>query len=167
MAGPISTRSATILFEMVTGGRPYDHESKVTLLGMHVTAPIPTMASRVPSGNIPPELDAVVTRLLAKEAATRFDDARELIDELDRLTAQLTASGLLAAPLPASSVARTPRASGPRVTGLDAPSSATVVGPSRVGMPSASEPAEPRVAFRCIARSGRPWGAPMGHAPNE
>jgi serine/threonine protein kinase len=129
-----------ILFEMMTGGRPYDHESKVTLLGMHVTAPIPTMASRVPGANIPPVLDALVTRLLAKEATARFDDARELIDELDRLTAQLTVSGLLAAPLPASSVARTPRASGPRFTGLDAPSSATVVGPSRVGMPWASGP---------------------------
>src|SRR5579863_8502494 len=27
-----------ILFEMIVGKRPYDHESKVTLLGMHVTA---------------------------------------------------------------------------------------------------------------------------------
>jgi serine/threonine protein kinase len=129
-----------ILFEMMTGGRPYDHESKVTLLGMHVTAPIPTMASRVPDASIPPELEAVVATLLAKDAAARFGDARELIDELDRLAATLTASGLLGAPVPAPPTARTPRASGPRFTSVDTATSATALGPSRTGLPSASGP---------------------------
>jgi serine/threonine protein kinase len=70
-------------FEMITGKRPYDHESKVTLLGMHVTAPIPRMADRAPGANIPPEIDAIVTRLLAKDAAARFGDAKELMEALD------------------------------------------------------------------------------------
>ena len=95
-----------ILFEMLTGGRPYDHESKVTLLGMHVTAPVPRMTERAPDADIPVELDTIVTKLLAKDAAARFESAKELIEELDRVTAQLTARGLIGE-LPA--VARAPR----------------------------------------------------------
>ncbi len=72
-----------ILFEMVTGTRPYQHESKVTLLGMHVTAPIPRMRDRAPDLEIPASLDAIVSRLLAKEAAARFADAAELIRALE------------------------------------------------------------------------------------
>jgi serine/threonine-protein kinase len=74
-----------ILFEMATGTRPYEHESKVTLLGMHVTAPVPKMRERAPERGIPPALDAIVTRLLAKDAAARFADAKELAEALGTL----------------------------------------------------------------------------------
>jgi serine/threonine protein kinase len=74
-----------IAFEMITGSRPYQHESKVTLLGMHVTAPIPSMLERAPDANIPLEIDAIVARLLAKDSAARFVDARELIEALDTI----------------------------------------------------------------------------------
>ncbi len=79
-------------FEMITGARPYNHESKVTLLGMHVTAPIPSMAERAPGANIPPEIDAIVARLLAKDAAARFSDARELIEAIDAASPHLPVS---------------------------------------------------------------------------
>jgi serine/threonine protein kinase len=72
-----------ILFEMITGTRPYQHDSKVALLGMHVTAPIPRMRERAPEMEIPPSLEAVVHRLLAKEASARFSDAKELIVALE------------------------------------------------------------------------------------
>ena len=95
---PVDSRAdlyslGVILFEMLTSARPYEHESKVTLLGMHVTAPIPRMRDRAPQASIPPALDGIVTRLLAKERADRFGDARELIDGLDVCTAQLVAEG--------------------------------------------------------------------------
>ena len=80
-----------MMFEMIAGARPYEHESKVTLLGMHVTAPIPKMADRAPDANVPPEVEAIVTRLLAKEAAARFADAKELVEALDAVSAQLAA----------------------------------------------------------------------------
>jgi eukaryotic-like serine/threonine-protein kinase len=67
-------------FEMLTGTRPFDHESKVTLLGMQVTAPVPKMAQLAPDADIPPAIEAIVARLLAKEASNRFADARELLD---------------------------------------------------------------------------------------
>jgi eukaryotic-like serine/threonine-protein kinase len=78
-----------IMFEMITGTRPYQHDSKVALLGMHVTAPIPRMRERAPETEIPPNLEALVHRLLAKEASARFSDAKELIAALEACTQKL------------------------------------------------------------------------------
>jgi serine/threonine-protein kinase len=128
-----------ILFEMLTGTRPYQHESKVTLLGMHVTAPIPAMKERAPEADIPNELDAIVTRLLAKEASARFANARELIVALETCTANLMAQGriaeLPATSTPASSQSR--RASGSRFTGPEAPTASgpLALGPTRLALP--------------------------------
>jgi tRNA A-37 threonylcarbamoyl transferase component Bud32 len=70
-------------FEMITGKRPYQHESKVTLLGMHVAAPIPSMSERAPDANVPADVEAIVTRLLSKDSAQRFPSARDLVEALD------------------------------------------------------------------------------------
>jgi serine/threonine-protein kinase len=135
-----------ITFEMLTGNRPFEHESKVTLLGMHVTAAIPKMRERVPEANIPVEVDAIVTRLLAKESTARFADARELIDAIDGVSTQLAAAGRIAEPLAPMSMG-SPRpsladsnASGPRSalalqpTGLAQPAHVSQPGlPSLVG----------------------------------
>ncbi len=64
-------------FEMLVGQRPFDHDSKVKLLGMHVTAPVPQMM------DVPPEADQIVTKLLKKEASERYQDAKELVDAID------------------------------------------------------------------------------------
>src|SRR5580658_8494790 len=121
-----------MLFEMVTGARPYDHESKVTLLGMHVTAPVPSMRQRLPDDNIPEEVDAIVTRLLAKEATARFGDAKGLIDALDTAVADLAARGLIAEPLPPASLVQPSRATKVEATG---PRSALALGPTSFAQP--------------------------------
>jgi serine/threonine protein kinase len=122
-----------ILFEMVTGARPYESESKVTLLGMHVTAPVPSMRARVPDAGIPEEMDAIVTRLLAKEATARFGDAKALIDALDAAFVALTERGLIAEPLPPVSPGQSPGARGER--------SGPRSGPLALGPTSIAEPA--------------------------
>ena len=71
-------------FEMIAGARPFEHESKVTLArdardGAHPADERP----RRPTRNVPAEVDAIVTRLLAKEASARFADSKELVDALD------------------------------------------------------------------------------------
>src|SRR5277367_2440637 len=88
-----------MMFEMIVGTRPYEHESKVTLLGMHVTAPIPKMAERAADANVPPEADAIVTRLLAKEASARFADSKDLVDAIDTATHHLATIGRIPEPL--------------------------------------------------------------------
>ena len=82
-------------FEMITGTRPYNHESKVTLLGMHVTAPIPSMAERAPEAKVPTAIDRIVGRLLAKDAAARFSDAKELIEAIDAAGPQVPGAARL------------------------------------------------------------------------
>ncbi len=72
-----------LTFEMLAGVRPFDHESKVTLLGMHVTAPVPPIAQKNPNVHVPPEVEAIVIRMLAKESTARYDDAKDLVDALD------------------------------------------------------------------------------------
>ncbi len=80
-------------FEMLTGSRPYDHDSKVALLGMHVTAPIPLPSERCPEANLPPEVDALIKKLLAKEASERYQDAKEVLDATLGALASLAAQG--------------------------------------------------------------------------
>jgi serine/threonine-protein kinase len=86
-----------ILFEMLSGKRPFENESKVTLLGMHVTAPVPKITDKAPGVVVPGEVEAIIQRLMEKEAKKRFATARELIEALER------ALGM--SPLPGSSPA--------------------------------------------------------------
>jgi serine/threonine-protein kinase len=140
-----------MMYEMLTGERPFDHESKVALLGMHVTAPVPPFSERAPDARIPREVEAITTRLLAKEAAHRFADARELVDAIGAIEQQLVAHGIIqstAIVMPAmsgpmsgpmsgalSGQARPPLGSGPKLLSADASSSYPSIdgGPPRAG----------------------------------
>ena len=74
-----------ILYEMLTGLRPFDAESKVTLLGMKVTTDPPAMSTKNPEVKVPSSVEALVLRLLAKEASKRYQDARELGEAMDNI----------------------------------------------------------------------------------
>ncbi len=162
---PIDARAdlyalGAMMFEMIVGARPYEHESKVTLLGMHVTAPIPRMRDRAPSANVPPEVDALVTRLLAKEASARFADAKDLVEALDMAALQLAATGRIPEPLPHS------RGQGPLSSGSRVPSSsALALGPTSFAQPAVSA-ARGRLASLVGAslnqalKSAPPWLTP-------
>ena len=82
-----------IIFEMLCGVRPFDAESKVALLGMQVTAPVPAMATKAPDANVPPEVETIVRKLLAKEASERTADAKEIIDAISVVLGQLVSAG--------------------------------------------------------------------------
>ena len=153
-----------ILFEMITGKRPYEHASKVTLLGMHVTAPIPKMRERAPEADVPVDLDAIVTRLLAKEATARYRDARELIDALDVVTMQLVDEGRIAsagAPDSQVAAARGSR-SGKRRSGVD---SAIALGPTSLAQPAASRPAGGLALPRAVAMASERLARALSSAP--
>jgi serine/threonine protein kinase len=100
-----------IMYEMLTGLRPFDAESKVALLGMQVTAPVPPMATKAPDASIPPEVEALVKQLLAKEASERVADAKIVIDGITTILGQLVANGRIDsgyAPPPASRLGTNP-----------------------------------------------------------
>ncbi|MBK6692664.1 MAG: serine/threonine protein kinase [Myxococcales bacterium] len=72
-----------ITFEMLAGVRPFEHASKVTLLGMHVTAPVPRIADKAPLVVVPEEIEAIIRKTLEKEAGHRYADSKELLEAID------------------------------------------------------------------------------------
>jgi eukaryotic-like serine/threonine-protein kinase len=72
-----------LLFEMLAGARPFDDPDKIALLGAHVSKPIPRLSTRVPKEQFIPEgLESVVTKALAKQPEDRYQNARELSEDL-------------------------------------------------------------------------------------
>ncbi|MCA9679446.1 MAG: serine/threonine protein kinase, partial [Myxococcales bacterium] len=75
-----------VLFEMLTGVRPFVAEETYVLLAQHRSAEVPRLGEHVPAGTVlPPGLQDVVDRALAKEPGARYRDAIEFADALDEL----------------------------------------------------------------------------------
>ncbi len=88
-----------ILYELLTGVVPFEGETAVAIAFKQVSAePYPPSAIRP---GLPPSLDAVVLRALAKDPAQRYADADELIAALEAQRQALPAlSGATAAAVP-------------------------------------------------------------------
>jgi serine/threonine-protein kinase len=71
---------AVVAFELLTGKRPFERESSTAEAMAHVSAPIPPASQANPQ--LPPELDDVLARGLAKEPQHRFRTAAELVGAL-------------------------------------------------------------------------------------
>ena len=69
-----------LLFQMLTGQVPFDGEAMGAVLVKHVAHPPP--APRAVNPNIPPSVDQIVLRCLAKAPDARFSDMRVLRDAL-------------------------------------------------------------------------------------
>src|SRR5918997_1895480 len=71
-ATPASDRYglAVVAWELLTGERPYQGDTAAAEAAAHVHAPIPAVSERRP--DLPPELDWVFTRALAKDARDRY-----------------------------------------------------------------------------------------------
>lgn len=76
-----------ILYEAVTGRRPFDATTLYALLKQQVESdPAPPSTFR---HNLPPALQSVMARSLAKDPAQRFQDARQFANELRQLRESL------------------------------------------------------------------------------
>ncbi len=83
------------LFEMVSGSVPFNAESAVTIMMMHLNNPVPDLNQLRPG--IPPELKACIEKALAKQRQQRFASAQEMAEALKKVL-----SGLSGAELPGS-----------------------------------------------------------------
>ncbi|HEY1554640.1 MAG TPA: serine/threonine-protein kinase [Kofleriaceae bacterium] len=75
-----------VMFELLAGRPPYEHENLRELCMMHVQAPIPVVTS--PHGPLPAKLGDLITTCLQKAPQARFPGMRAMIaaiDEVDRL----------------------------------------------------------------------------------
>ncbi len=77
-----------ILYEMLTGKKPFEVEDVVKLMAMQVTAPPPAFARVAPGADIPACLEAVVMRALEKERERRFRTAAEFREALEKAEAE-------------------------------------------------------------------------------
>jgi serine/threonine-protein kinase len=71
-----------ILFEMLTGVRPFESDDIPLMWNMHLYAPVPSLGDRFPAA-ASPDLDAVIHTLLAKSPHERFETALAVIRALD------------------------------------------------------------------------------------
>lgn len=70
--------AAVVLYELLTGLLPFGDDNPLVVLYRHVTDPVVAPSCCCAPGTIPPELDAVVLRALAKDPAERYATAGEL-----------------------------------------------------------------------------------------
>lgn len=69
-----------ILFESLTGRKPFPAETPVKQLMAHVLEPVPNILTLNP--DLPPDCDSVIQRALAKDREARFGSAQELTEAL-------------------------------------------------------------------------------------
>ncbi|MBX6316183.1 MAG: serine/threonine protein kinase, partial [Isosphaeraceae bacterium] len=90
IGGAIDTRSdlysvGVILYELLTGYRPF---AGPHVTYQHLSTPAPRFAERNPAVVVPPEIEQLVLRCLAKNPAERPQSARELFEEFQRALAR-------------------------------------------------------------------------------
>ncbi|MDA0171019.1 serine/threonine protein kinase, partial [Solirubrobacter taibaiensis] len=82
-ATPASDRYAlaAMAYELLTGDVPFPRRTDAAILFAHVDAPVPPASERRPE--LPPAVDAVLERGLAKEPSERYADATSFVAALD------------------------------------------------------------------------------------
>jgi eukaryotic-like serine/threonine-protein kinase len=69
-----------ILYELLAGDRPFEHDDRGALFKLIRCAPTPPIAAHMLA---PPELEGIARRCLAKNPADRYPSASELADHLE------------------------------------------------------------------------------------
>ncbi len=69
-----------IVFEMLTGAPPFEHDNNLGVLMAHLKEPVPSASGRNP--RVPAAADEVIRRAMAKDPAGRYPTADELVAEL-------------------------------------------------------------------------------------
>ncbi|WP_437606178.1 serine/threonine-protein kinase [Sorangium sp. So ce834] len=80
-----------ILYEMLAGKHPFTAVEPSALFAQHRSTPPQPIAERTPGIVIPPALEAVVMRLLAKDPDHRFPHARAVLVALDAAIQRMSA----------------------------------------------------------------------------
>jgi serine/threonine-protein kinase len=85
-----------VAFELLTGERPFQSDTPTAEAAAHVHAEVPSASER---GGLPPEVDVVFRRALAKEPAERYGSGAEFVAALREAFAGVTQSTRELAPV--------------------------------------------------------------------
>src|SRR5258706_595875 len=83
-----------ILFEMLSGVRPFSSQSSVGILGQQLSKPPPTFLERAPGIAVPPSVQQITHKLLQRESGERFASATDLLQVINALLAPLPGRGV-------------------------------------------------------------------------
>ena len=75
------------IYEMLTGTPPYTSPNNFAIIQQHLFAPVPSLSEKCEG--VPPAVEQMVTRLLAKSPDDRYQSADELLEEITRCLAFL------------------------------------------------------------------------------
>jgi hypothetical protein len=134
---------ASVLYECLTGTVPFPRQVEAAILYAHVSEPPPRPTESRPE--LPPELDDVIGRAMAKDPGTRQASASELIGDVEQTfgtRAQSTAEPVRPVVVPAPPAAEPPAPGGAPVS-----ADRTAAGPTAPApQPAAPRPRGPRPA---------------------
>jgi hypothetical protein len=82
-----------VLYELLTGAPPFSGDNSLAIAIQHVQQ-LPERPSRL-KPDVPPGLEAIVLKAMAKDPAVRYQTAAELVEDLDRLRAGETPQAAL------------------------------------------------------------------------
>ncbi len=77
-----------ILFEMLTGSKPFDADNAIGLMYKHLNEPIPQISPHA-GNHYCPELNELISHGLAKNPSSRFQNMDELINAIEVIQDQL------------------------------------------------------------------------------
>lgn len=80
-----------VLFELLTGSVPFEGDTIVQTLLMHLTKPVPSLANKY---GLNPEIDHLLSMALAKDRSERFQGARPFRIECQKLLNQIKQNAL-------------------------------------------------------------------------
>src|ERR671930_409826 len=141
-----------VLYEMLTGKVPFSGDSAIEIAMKHLNE-LPKPPSKL-RPEIPPELDHVVLRALAKAPEDRYQTAEEFAEDLHRVESGLP-------PAPETSEAATAPLPAPRATLGGAtqvlPGDATQIAPPRPDTPRTPPPYHPGYMYEEPPPKRRRW----------
>jgi serine/threonine-protein kinase len=126
-----------LLFEMVTGQRPFTGDHPFAVATQHVSTPAPRLRSV--RASLPDRLDELVDRLLAKDPADRYQSTTELALDLRRIEAAARESVDRPPPAAVEDLDRTAIMDGAHAAGTAAAAGNGAVAATEV-MPSPARP---------------------------